>query len=255
MIVSTTIGFTPDQVFLMLYRPFEAGCPVQLRTLTDEQIEKIPIMRQALRLMGVLSAGEMKLTARGYIPPKLVEALYLMGTRSWLSDSYKLHSEPNTEQIQVLRIVLRECGLIKTRLGEMSLTAKGKKLLADKNELLRQVMTFMMTKYNVAWLDSLEGEMAGNEGRLYSLWLLHHFGDVWRHTGFYTHEYATAFPALGDYQVYDYRVFNRLFRTIGLCEINDGPDDRGPDSGSMTIKTEALDMLFEFTEPKATLTP
>ena len=67
----------------MLYRPLEEGCPVRLQKLTDSQIEQIPIMRQVLHLMLVLSASELKLTAKGYIPPKIVEELYLMGERSW----------------------------------------------------------------------------------------------------------------------------------------------------------------------------
>lgn len=98
---------------------------MQLRTLTDAQIKKIPIMHQALHLMEILSSGELKLTAKGYIPPKMVEELYLMGERSWNTDWFKQKIEPKAEEIRVLRVVLKECGLIKTRLGKMSLTAKG----------------------------------------------------------------------------------------------------------------------------------
>lgn len=153
----------------MLYRPLDEGCPVQLRTLTDSQIEQIPIMRQVLHLMSILSARELKLTAKGYIPPKIVEELYLMGEGSWNTDWFKQKSEPKTEEIQVLRVTLKECGLIKTRLGKMSLTAKGKRLLADKNELLRTVMLFLLEDYNTGWLDLYEDTEVGNVGRLYSL--------------------------------------------------------------------------------------
>ncbi len=59
----------------MLYRPLEEGCPVRLQKLTDSQIEQIPIMRQVLHLMSILSASELKLTEKGYIPPKIVEEL------------------------------------------------------------------------------------------------------------------------------------------------------------------------------------
>ena len=53
----------------------------------------------------------------------------------------------------MLRVVLKECGLVKTRLGKMSLTAKGQKLLSNRNELLRTVMLFLMQDYNTGWLD------------------------------------------------------------------------------------------------------
>ena len=77
---------------------------------------------------------ELKLTAHGYIPPKTVAELYELGSHSWSTDWYKQKSEPKTEEVQVLRVVLKECGLIKTRIGKLSLTAKGKQLLADHNE-------------------------------------------------------------------------------------------------------------------------
>ena len=244
--ISLDIAFSPDQMYRMLYSPFEHGCPVQLRMLTDGQIEQIPIMRQVLHLMGLLSSGELKLTAKGYIPPKIVEDLYEMGEHSWNTDWFKQKSEPKTEEIQVLRVVLRECGLIKTRMGKMSLTAKGKKLLANRNELMRTVMLFLMQDYNTGWLDLYEDMEVGNVGRLYSLWLLHKYGGEWRHTDFYTAEYAKAFPMMNDYRAYGYREINRLFRLIGLCKVNERPEDRGPGWGRMVIKTDVLDMLFEF---------
>lgn len=244
--ISQDNGFTPDQMYRMLYMPFEPGCPVQLHTLTDEQIEQVPFMRQVLHLMGLLSSGELKLTAKGYIPPKIVEDLYEMGEHSWNTDWFKQKSELKTEEIQVLRVVLRECGLIKTRMGKMSLTSKGKNLLFDRNELMRTAMLFLLRDYNTGWLDLYEDMEAGNVGRLYSLWLLHKYGGEWRHTDFYTAEYAKAFPMLNDYQAYGYRVFNRLFRLIGLCKVNERPEDRGREWGRKVIKTEVLDMMLEF---------
>ena len=254
IMISINTGFTPDEMYRMLYTPFEKGCPVQLRTLTDEQVEQIPIMCQVLHLMGILSAGELKLTAKGYLPPKIVEDLYLMGARSWNTDWFKQKSEPKTEEIRVLRVVLKECGLIKTRFGKMSLTAKGQKLLDNRNELLCTVMLFLMRDYNTGWLDLHEDMEVGNVGRLYSLWLLHRYGGEWWHTDFYTAEYAKAFPMMDDYSAYGYRVFNRLFHLIGLCEVNERPEDRGPGWGRKVQKTSVLDMMFEFTEPEDNLT-
>lgn len=246
--ISLDSGFSPDQMYRMLYMPFEPGCPVQLRSLTDEQIGQVPFMRQILHLMELLSSGELKLTAKGYIPPKIVEDLYEMGEHSWNTDWFKQKSEPKTEEIQVLRVVLKECGLIKTRTGKMSLTAKGRKLLANRNELMHTVMLFLLRDYNTGWLDLYEDTEVGNVGRLYSLWLLHKYGGEWRHTDFYTAEYAMAFPMLNDYRAYGYRVFNRLFHLIGLCKVNERPEDRGPGWGHNVIKTEVLEMMFEFME-------
>ena len=239
-------GFSSEQMHQMLNRPLEVECPVQLRRLTDEQIEQIPVMRQALHLMNVLSEKELKLTSQGYIPPKTVAELYEIGSHSWSSDWYKQKSELKTEEVQVLRVVLKECGLIKTRVGKLSLTAKGKQLLVDHNELMRTIILFLLRDYNTGWLDSYEDNEVGNLGRLYSLWLLHHYGADWRNTGFYADEYSKAFPMLNAVHGYEYRVFNRLFRFIGLCEINESDDFKGKNWGKEVRKTELLDLMFTF---------
>ena len=50
-------------------------------------------------------------------------------------------------------------------------------------------------------------------------------------------------------QGYEYRVFNRLFRFIGLCEINESDEFKGLNWGKEVRKTELLDMMFAFEEP------
>ena len=185
----------------------------------------------------------LKLTAHGYIPPKTVAELYELGSHSWSTDWYKQKSEPKTEEVQVLRVVLKECGLIKTRAGKLSLTAKGKQLLANHNELLRTIILFLFRNYNTGWLDLYEDNEVGNLGRLYSLWLLHHYGVDWRDTRFYADEYSRAFPMLNASHGYEYRVFNRLFRFIGLCEINESDEFKGKNWGKEVRKTELLDMM------------
>ena len=245
-------GFSSEQMHQMLNRPLEAGCPVQLRRLTEEQMERIPVMRQSLHLMNVLSSKELKLTTQGYIPPKMVAELYELGSHSWNSDWYKQKSEAKTEEVQVLRVALKECGLVKTRLGKLSLTAKGKQLLTDYNELLRTIILFLLRDYNTGWLDLYEDNEVGNVGRLYSLWLLHCYGDKWHNTRFFADEYSKAFPMLNTEQGYEYRVFNRLFRFIGLCEINESDDFKGLNWGREVRKTELLDLMFTFEEPKST---
>ena len=94
-----------------------------------------------------------------------------------------------------------------------------------------------------------EDDEAGNLGRLYSLWLLHHYGEDWRNTRFYADEYSKAFPMLNAEHGYGYRVFNRLFRFIGLCEINESDEFKGQNWGKKARKTELLDLMFTFEEP------
>ena len=50
---------------------------------------------------------------------------------------------------------------------------------------------------------------------------------------------------------YEYGVFNRLFRFIGLCVINESDEFKGKNWGRKVRKTELLDMMFDFEEPKS----
>lgn len=245
-------GFSPDQMFNMINTPFEEGCPVQLRQLDDEVIREIPFMAQALFLMRLLDEKDLKLTAQGYIPPKIVTDIYELGLRDWNTDYYRQKTEPRTEKVQVLRIALNLCGFIKIRKGVMSLTAKGRKIQGDANALLDALMHFMFWDFNVACFDIFEDEDAANVGRAYSLWLLHHYGEEWRDMDFYAEKYLEAFPGFSPSMshAYSYRTFNRLFSYIGICEINDTDEYRGAGFGRRTRKREILDKMFSFTEPK-----
>ena len=145
--------------------------------------------------------------------------------------------------------MLKECGIIKTHVGKLSLTAKGKQLLGDNNELLRTIILFLFRDYNTGWLDLYDDNEVGNLGRLYSLWLLHQYDNDCRDIGFYADEYRKAFPMLNAEHAYEYRVFNRMFRFIGLCEINESDDFKGKNWGREVRKTEILDLMFAFEEP------
>ena len=243
-------GFTSSQMHYLINKPFEEGCPIQLSMLNDEVIEEIPFMRQALHLMRLLKQNELKLTAQGYIPPKIVSELYEMGVQDWYSNYYKQKIEPRVEVVQVLRIALKSCGYIKVRTGKMSLTTKGQKILNDGNALFHELMRFMFWNFNVACFDMVPNQEVANIGSLYSLWLLHHYGNEWRNQDFYSEMYFKAFPNIGPFDIYGYRTFCRLFHYIGICDINDTENDRGLNFGKCTRKRDILDRIFSFTEPK-----
>lgn len=244
------LGFSSVQMNYLINRPFEEGCPIQLRKLNEEEMEEIPFMKQALYLMRLLQENVLKLTAQGYIPPKIVTALYEMGLEDWSTNYYKQKLEPRVEVVQVLRIALISCGFIKTRTGKMSLTAKGRKILGDINALFYALMRFMFFDFNIGYFDMYEDEKVANVGRLFSLWLLHHYGDEWRNQDFYGKKYFTALPMIEFSSAYEYRTFMRLFHYIGICDNNDLKDEGGFAFKRRTRKRDILDKMFSFTEPE-----
>ena len=243
-------GFTSEQMYQMINNPLGKECPVQLRKLSNREIEEIPFLKQALHLLRSLSEKELKLTPQGYIPPKMVAELYEMGLPDWCSDLYKLKLESRVGAVKVLRIALKECGFIKVRNGKMSLTTKGGRIIKDYNALLYALMVFLLFDFNTGYFDIYQDMDIGNVGRLYSLWLLHHYGDIWRQKNFYADAYFKAFSGLSPSACYEFRTFDRVFHYIGLCDINQTKEDRGFDFGNKTRKREILDKIFTFVEPQ-----
>lgn len=55
-------GLSPQQMHDIMYHPFCNQCVVELNTLTKEQYEKIPLVRQSLFLLNTLSIKELLLS-------------------------------------------------------------------------------------------------------------------------------------------------------------------------------------------------
>lgn len=53
-------GLSRGEMSLMLHAPFSDRCPVRIREMGDEDISRIPLMRQMLLLMKMLGSRELK---------------------------------------------------------------------------------------------------------------------------------------------------------------------------------------------------
>ena len=241
-------GLSRGEMSLMLHAPFSDRCPVRIREMGDEVISRIPLMRQMLLLMKMLGSRELKLTQSGYIPPKIVMELRAVGIAP--DTGGRTLKEADAADVRVVRVVLKELRLIKERLGRMSLTAKGQKLLKSREALLRETMLFLMSEYNAAWLDGWEDPMPGNIGRLYSLWLLHRFGSEWSDRELYEKEYEDAFSLPGTRNSYYLRIFIYLFPMLGLCEFRSSFNKATGNWENTVRKTDLLEQVFSFTDPK-----
>ena len=240
-------GFSPDEMGLLLHSPFSDTCPVRIRAMSDDDIGRMPLIRQMLLLMGMLEKKELRLTASGYLPTKTVAMLSSAGICP--ETGGRALRETDAYDVRVARTVLEDRRLIKVRLGKISLTAKGKKGLHDRNVLLREALQFLMSEFNVAWLKWCRDPRVGNTGRLYSLWLLHRFGSEWRPADFYVCEYGRAFPMLDASSGYFGRVFGLLFRMLGLCELRVSDELTKEGHKASVRKTALLEKVFSFTDP------
>ena len=72
-------GYSTYEMAWILFNPIQPDSPMQLNPLTEDLIRRIPMLNVALFLMNMLhDSGEIKLTATGNLPLKLVKAMHEM---------------------------------------------------------------------------------------------------------------------------------------------------------------------------------
>ncbi|MEA1874087.1 MAG: hypothetical protein U9N51_06630 [Bacteroidota bacterium] len=99
---------------------------------------------------------ELKLTAKGFLPTKIVSDIY---NQKFIKDEmiesgiYKLYKETDSDSINLTRILLELSGLVKKRNNILSLTKKGKTEFNDNYKLLKSIFKTFGTKFNWAYYD------------------------------------------------------------------------------------------------------
>ncbi|NQT96570.1 MAG: hypothetical protein HQ562_02395 [Candidatus Marinimicrobia bacterium] len=252
-------GYSPDEMEFILYDIFNPGCPVQLVKLADSEYHKIPLLNQANYLADMIAtAGELKLTNSGYLPPKIVIDLYSQG---YLKEEFieagitKLNRESASNTITLTRILLTFAGVIKKRKNMLSLTVKGSQILSDKYQLLRSLFLAFSSKFNWAYFDGYGQNIVGQFGFGFSLVLLSKYGIEKRPDSFYADRYFKAFPQLIDHSIkprfstvedqhstcYSLRTFDRFLAYWGLIKIE---QEKKLISTKYISKTELFDQLI-----------
>ena len=244
-------GLSMMQMNALLNIPFEGPSPVKFRVIDEDTFMEVPILRQALHLMRILEKGDLKQTAVGYIPPKIVEDIYNLGAPEKFLDYYKTLNEGRVNIVRMLKEGLKQAGLIKVRYNKLSLTAKGRKGLKSLNLIFTSLTTSLFTTFNMACFDGYSNQETGNLGRAFSLWLLNKYGDTMRDGDFYYWKYYDALTSEVDElpSAYTCRVFDRLFVNFGIIEIRDIWHRESFSQEYKVKKTALIDKLFSFDIP------
>lgn len=255
-------GYSPFEMHQILHFTFDENSPIKLQKLTDSDYKKIPILNQIKYLTDLIDkTGELKLTKMGFLPTKIVSAIYEQG---FLKEEHiekgisKLYKETDSLSIHLTRILIEIGGLVKKRNGKLSLTKSTKKILGDNYELLRLIIVTFATKFNWAYNDRYGENQIGQLGYGFSLILLSKYGHEKRLNSFYAERYFKAFPQLLDSVKPDYgtlekyttncysiRTFERFLDYFGLITIEN--EGKGLDSIKYISKTDAYDKLIKCT--------
>jgi len=256
-------GYSSIEMEHILYDTFGDKSPIQLQHLTENEYNTIPMLRQIKYLVNLIAeTGELKLTAKGYLPTKVVSDIYNQG---FIRDEYietgfmKLYKETDCSVISLTRILIVMAGIVKKRKNKLSLTKSGEKTITDNYKLLRLILETMGHQFNWAYFDLYGSNSIGQLGYGFSLMLLHKYGDEKRLDGFYADKYFTAFPDLlaplppeaykNEYAgCYALRTFERFLSYFGVIEYKRNRKV----SETMVQKTPLFDKLIKILPHKVT---
>jgi hypothetical protein len=254
---------SPEQMHQIINFLFEKICPIQLKKLNPDDFELIPIFKGVKFLLNELSVSHgIKLTAKGFLPTKLVAELY--GQKYFLDDMIekgisKLYKETDALYIRLCRILLELIGASKKSKGKLTITSKGKKFNLNDQLLLEEILKAYCTKFNWAYFDGCESENIARLGCGFSIILLGKYGKEVRDERFYAKKYFEAYPMLKEnivptygtteeyvFNCYSYRMMEQFGLLTGMISIE---NDRKFRELRLIRTTELFEKLIHF-EPK-----
>ncbi len=253
-------GLSPFQMHHLIHDPLHPDSILNIKELSVEQLERIPMFCQVRFLAQLIADSKgLKLTKSGFLPMKVVEAIYNQG---YIREHFveqgiqKRMREDEIPSVFIARILLQVMGMTKIRSGKLSLTKKAEKLLADGQLLLNTLLQDYLKEFNWGFMDGYEDDRVGQMAGAFSIYLVHKFGDKKRIDTFYAEKYIQAFPMLLDspipvYQepvdyighIYIYRAIQQFMVYFGLIEYQRG---KRYDDDSFVTKTALFDEFISF---------
>ncbi len=253
-------GYSPSEMSYVLYYTFEANSPIVLQKLSDSDYLKCPMFNLVKYFLDLVKDnGEIKLTAKGFLPTKFVKEIYNQGffEEYFISSGItKLYKERDSLTVNLTRILAELAGLTKKRKGKLSLTKTGEKIASDHQKLFEVIFKTMTQKFNWGYYDNYENEQIAQFGFGFSLILLSKYGAEKQLYQFYAKKYFKAFPQFFELVIPDYgtveqytancysiRTFDRFMDYFGLVEI----EKQGEifDRKNFIVKTEFFDKLIK----------
>ena len=254
-------GYSAFEMHHILNLTFETNSPISFQKLTDSDYAKIPMHNQIKYFLDLIKkTGEIKLTAKGFLPTKIVKDIYVQGYLEeplFTSGTHQLYKESDSMTVNLTRLLVELSGLTKKRNGKLSLTKKGEEISSDSFKLFNLIFKTITTKFNWAFYDGYGDNQIGQLGFGFSLILLHMYGETKRHDTFYAEKYFNAFPDLVDSEplsdfdtpierarsCYSLRTFDRFLDYFGLIQIETAREKWKTDK--YITKTDIFDKLIK----------
>lgn len=253
-------GYSPSEMHEIIRQPLEATSPVRLKKTTTQVYQSVPLFNQVKYFLNLIKTkGELKLTAKGFLPIKLVADIYAQGfvkEETIESGLNKLNKEQDSQAVTLTRILPEIGGMTKKKGGKLSLTKKGENLLTNDYDLLKQLWLDFGNNFNWAYFDGYGDNHIGQLGFAFSLALLGRYGKEKRESVFYANKYIAAFPQLiaqmedpgyttkeeNAQRCYAIRTFDRFLYYFGIITIE--KEDKFGDPKNVIV-TDLFEELIE----------
>ena len=257
-------SLSSEQMTHILYAPFGSAETVSF----SEDIvipPEVPAYALVLRLVDACGDQGLKATAKGYLPAKFSRdtALAVLGEEGcrYMMFGSEVRKELDYRELHVVRLATQMAGLIRKYRGRFLRTKKGEKTLSSPNngKLYFELLKAYTGKFNWGYSDRYPDLMMIQESFLFSLFLLHRYGDESRCESFYADKFLQAFPSVVDeireplygskadeiMRCYAVRSMKRFAHLFGLIELdNDSTVHILRDS--QIKKSPLLDQLVSF---------
>jgi hypothetical protein len=254
-------GYSPSEMHNILFFTFEENSPISLQKLTDSEYHQIPMFKQFKYFIDLLKkTGEIKLTAKGNLPLKIVKDIHAQGffEEEMISTSrYYINKEDDAITVNLTRLLAQLAKITKKRNNKLSLTKVGEKLDSNSQRLFETIFKTMARRFKWAYYDGFGDNDIGQMGYGFSLILLHKYGNKKRIDTFYAEKYFLAFPDImvypnfktikspehHSYSCYSLRTFTRFLNYFGLTK-TENVEDR-LDSDQLITKSDLFDKLIK----------
>ncbi len=193
-------GLSPEEMHCFLHKPLESS-----ELVTFSQVLQTEPESKAAFILSMLveEIGEdgTKLTAKGNLGQKFCQEAskkYFARYPDSMMSRLTVQSETNFEPLHAVRLTAQLGGLLRKYKGRLLLTKKCRKALEHNGllELYPLLIQAYIQKFNWGYRDGYQELPFVQQSFLFTLYLLHKYGNSWRPATFYNDNYLQAFPMI-----------------------------------------------------------
>lgn len=169
------LGLSPSQMHIIFYERLEdSRSIVRFNEAFDQSLlETVPVVQRVRLLLKLIGeAGEAKATQKGYLPKKIVNALY---DNPFSDRSFTVPSEGYVLDVLALRHAVTKCGWLRKKNEKFTLTKSGRRIFESGFTTSNYVtlLKHWIKGYNWSFADGYPECALVQQASVFLLYILH----------------------------------------------------------------------------------